>query len=70
MVYLFIYLFIYFCDGKRVTTKSEKKIEAFDQNKSGEYKKVKELKLYFKHLFQILWPKIKIEGVKIRINSS
>ena len=62
MFYLFIYLF-YFCDGKRVITKSEKKIEAFDQNKSGEYKKVKELELYFTHLFQTFWTKIKIVGV-------
>ena len=38
-------------------------MEAFDQNTSAEYKKVKELQLYFKHLFHIFWPKIKIVGV-------
>ena len=39
--FLFIYLFIY-CNGKGVTTKSEKKVTAaFDKNKSGKYKKVR-----------------------------
>ena len=48
---------------KELLRKVKKKIEAFDQNKSGEYKKVKELELYFTHLFQTFWTKIKIVGV-------
>ena len=64
-IYLFIYLFIHsfiFVMVKELLRKV-KKMEAFDQNKSAEYKKVKELQLYFKHLFQKFWPKIKTVGV-------